>query len=50
VFDARDETWKSIRKSLSPTFTSGKLKGMLDHMGTVADNMMECLREKAKHV
>jgi cytochrome P450 len=50
MFDAHDEKWRIIRKLLSPTFTSGKLKGMMEHMGKVADNMVECLREKSKQV
>ena len=50
VFDAHDEKWKQLRKALSPTFTSGKLKGMFDNLDTVADNMIKCLQEKNEKV
>ncbi len=30
-----------MRKNLSPTFSSGKLKGMLEPMSGVADRMMD---------
>ena len=50
LVDAHDEKWKAIRKSLSPTFTTGKLKGMMEHMGKVADNMVQCLEKKTKEV
>lgn len=50
LLDARDDKWRALRKSLSPTFTSGKLKGMLQHMEAVADNMIECLKEKSQQV
>ena len=35
-----------MRKALSPTFTSGKLKGMTFYMTKIVDNMMECLDSK----
>ncbi len=40
---SRGEAWRVLRKSLSPTFTSGKLKSMLEPMSTVADMSVEYL-------
>ena len=37
-----------IRKGLSPTFSSGKIKGMLDLLGGCVDNMVEHLEEASK--
>ncbi len=34
------DLWKSLRKNMSPTFTSGKLKGMLAPMGEVIDKFL----------
>ena len=50
VFDAHGEKWKQLRKALSPTFTSGKLKGMFDNLDIVAENMIKCLQEKNEKV
>ena len=36
----KGDLWKSLRKTMSPTFTSGKLKGMLDPMGEVIDTFL----------
>ena len=37
-----------FRKALSPTFSSGKIKGMLDLLGGCVDNMIEHLEEVTK--
>ena len=42
---ANGEDWRDLRKGLSPTFTSGKIKGMLGLLGGAIDNMIEHLEE-----
>ena len=44
----RGETWKTLRKLLSPTFTSGKLKSMIDPIDTLADNAIDHLKGLSK--
>ena len=44
---SRGEIWRSLRKILSPTFTSGKLKTMLEPMEEVANNLVQYLETKA---
>ena len=39
--------WKNLRKNMSPTFTSGKLKGMMEPMTAVIERFMGYLGEKA---
>ena len=45
---SRGDTWRALRKLLSPTFTTGKMKGMLEPMDKLADRTMEYLSERAK--
>ena len=42
------EKWRALRKALSPTFSSGKLKGMLDLMDTSVDNLITHLTKEVK--
>ena len=42
---SRGEIWRSLRKILSPTFTSGKLKSMLEPIDEVADNLVKHLEK-----
>ena len=44
----RGDTWRALRKLLSPTFTSGKLKSMLDPIEGIADSTLNYISEKAK--
>ena len=45
---ATGEKWKALRKILSPTFTSGKLKGMLEPIGGIADKAIDHWEDLAK--
>jgi cytochrome P450 family 6 len=38
---SRGEVWRSLRKILSPTFTSGKLKSMLEPIEETVDNLIK---------
>ena len=45
---ARGETWRALRKILSPTFTSGKMKSMMEPMDEIADRTVEYLSDIIK--
>ena len=42
---AMGQEWKDLRRGLTPTFTSGKIKGMLALIGSSVDNMVEHLED-----
>ena len=46
---ASGDEWRALRKILSPTFTIGKLKGMLEPMDTLADRTIEYLAKESKN-
>jgi cytochrome P450 family 6 len=47
---SKGDAWRGLRKLLSPTFTSGKMKGMLEPMEAIADKVLDHLSgEVAKH-
>ena len=37
---AKGELWHALRKNLSPVFTSGKLKAMMEPIAALADNIV----------
>ncbi|KAG7456705.1 hypothetical protein MATL_G00238730 [Megalops atlanticus] len=43
--NARDESWRRIRTSLSPSFSSGRLKEMFKRMKQQADKLVRCLQK-----
>lgn len=46
LVDARSDAWKTMRKALTPTFTSGKLKNMFLNMHNVADEFIDAIQER----
>lgn len=47
VLNARDDTWKRIRSTLTPTFSAGKMKLMVPLIETSCDTLMEKLHKIA---
>ena len=45
---AKGDTWRDLRKILSPTFTSGKMKGMLEPMEEMVERTIEYMSEQIK--
>ncbi|XP_036409768.1 cytochrome P450 3A30-like [Megalops cyprinoides] len=43
--NARDESWRRIRTSLSPSFSSGRIKEMFPRMKQQADKLVRCLQK-----
>ncbi|XP_037805916.1 cytochrome P450 6d1 [Lucilia sericata] len=44
LFTLKGQTWRSLRAKLTPSFTSGKLKGMFDTVDDVADKLVQHLK------
>ena len=42
------DAWRALRKMMSPTFSSGKLKGMLEPVEDIADKAINHLEEQVK--
>lgn len=49
IIPYKGEVWRELRKSLSPVFTSGKLKSMMEPMGEVSDLLVEEVAKQAKN-
>ncbi len=48
LIDARKDYWKEMRKALSPTFTSGKIKSMFAPIDGVVNRMVDHMEKKRK--
>lgn len=44
LFTLKGQTWRTLRAKLTPSFTSGKLKGMFGTVDDVADKLVKHLR------
>ncbi|XP_065356912.1 cytochrome P450 6d1 [Calliphora vicina] len=44
LFTLKGQTWRSLRAKLTPSFTSGKLKGMFSTVDDVADKLVKHLK------
>ena len=43
---AKGDTWRVLRKNMSPAFSSGKLKGMMEPMESVCNDMTDFIKEE----
>jgi len=48
LFNLEGVRWKMLRAKLSPTFTSGKIKGMFPLILECCDQLNECIQERIK--
>jgi cytochrome P450 family 6 len=44
LFSMEGDEWKILRQQLTPAFTSGKLKGMFDHVTAIGSELVEHFR------
>ncbi|XP_046677665.1 probable cytochrome P450 6d5 [Homalodisca vitripennis] len=45
LFGLRGQVWRALRYKLTPTFTTGKLRGMFEQISKSGDNMVDKLKE-----
>lgn len=48
LLDSRDEHWKFLRRTLSPTFSTGKLKNMMPLLQNNINTLIRVINEKSK--
>ena len=46
LFSAKDDIWRTLRKKLTPFFTSGKMKAMFTIVDKIGDDLMTHIKEK----
>lgn len=45
LFNLRGHVWRALRHKLTPTFTTGKLRGMFEQVSKSGDNMVDSIEE-----
>ncbi|XP_070497146.1 cytochrome P450 6d3-like [Chironomus tepperi] len=48
LFALEGDEWKSLRTSLTPAFTSGKLKGVFENVKGIGSHLVEFMKSKAE--